>query len=101
MKNMYVYILQCADDSYYIGVTNDVEKRFKEHQEGFVESCYTFTRRPLQLKFHELFNTPQEAIKFEKQIKKWSRVKKEALINRDWEKLKLLSKSKSGSTSSP
>ncbi|MEY4876520.1 MAG: hypothetical protein RL708_1669 [Bacteroidota bacterium] len=101
MKNMYVYILLCSDNSYYTGVTNDVEGRFKEHQDGFVNECYTYARRPLQLKFYELFNTPQEAIKFEKQIKKWSRAKKEALIERNWEKLKLLSKSKNGSTSSP
>ncbi len=102
MKTMYVYILLCADNTYYIGVTNNIEKRFYEHQDGFVAECYTYTRRPLELKFYEMFNSPKEAIKFEKQIKKWSRAKKEALINRDWELLKELSKSKNnGSTSSP
>lgn len=84
MKNMYVYIIECSDGSYYIGVTNDVGRRFIEHSEGIHENSYTFSRRPLKLVFCRHFNQPVTAIRFEKQIKKWSRAKKEALIRGDF-----------------
>jgi len=48
MKDMYVYILECTDDSFYIGVTNDVGRRFIEHQSGVHEDSCTFSRRPLK-----------------------------------------------------
>ena len=83
-----VYILLCADDSYYIGITNNVEKRVKQHNEGNDEFSYTSTRRPLRLVFARSFLSPHEAIAFEKQIKKWSRVKKKALIESNWADLK-------------
>ncbi len=98
MKNFYVYIIKCSDNSYYVGVTNDLEKRWIEHIEGKDVMCYTFSRRPLQLVFYELHIDINDAIAREKQIKKWSRAKKEALIVRDIEKLKELSKSKNSSS---
>jgi len=103
MKNMWVYILRCADNSFYVGVTNDVERRFQEHQTGLDCNCYTFRRRPLILERTEIFNGPNEAIRREKQLKKWTHAKKQALINEDWEGLKNLAKckEKDGSTSSP
>ena len=91
---MFVYILRCSDDSYYTGVTNDIDRRFAEHCEAKDTKAYTYSRRPLQLVFCEQFNNPNEAIEFEKQIKGWSRKKKQAIINREWEKLPELSKSK-------
>ncbi|MFY8185291.1 MAG: GIY-YIG nuclease family protein [Bacteroidia bacterium] len=93
-RHLFVYILKCADDSYYIGVTNNLERRFEEHVTGFIESCYTFSRRPLELVYQNEFQNPNDAIAFEKQIKKCSRAKKEALIAGDIDKLKELSKSK-------
>jgi len=78
--------------SYYTGVTNDVERRFYEQQEGLIEECYTHNKRPVRLMYVEEFREIVEAISREKQIKGWSRHKKEALINGDFEKLIKLSK---------
>ena len=69
-----------------------MEKRIGEHDSGYVTTCYTFKRRPLELKFSQQFQYINQAIAFEKQIKGWARRKKEALINEDWEKLKEFSK---------
>lgn len=93
MKTMYVYILECSDKSYYIGVSNNAEKRFLEHSAGINRNCYTFTRRPLKLVFSQIFSDPDSAIAFEKKIKGWSRTKKKALIENKWESLPELSKS--------
>ena len=95
MKFYYVYILKCSDDSYYTGVTNNLEKRFKEHNSGEVKTSYTHNRRPIIIVFSQQFNDINQAIALEKQIKGWSRRKKEALINSDWNNLKLFSKNNS------
>ena len=92
MKFYYVYILKCSDDSYYTGVTNNLEKRIKEHNSGDVKTSYTHGRRPVVIVFSQQFYDIFQAIAFEKQIKGWSRRKKEALINSDWNNLKLFSK---------
>ena len=89
---MYVYILKCNDKSYYTGVTNNLERRLAEHQSGEVMSCYTFKRRPISLVFYQKFQTPKEAILFEKKVKGWTRAKKEALIESNWERLHQLAK---------
>jgi len=88
---MSVYILKCSDGSYYVGVTNDIDRRVCEHQNGINPKCYTFKRRPVKLMFVEHFKDATDAIAFEKQIKGWRREKKEALINRDWDILPQLS----------
>jgi putative endonuclease len=88
----YVYILACSDDSYYTGVTNDIERRLYEHDAGLDPESYTYIRRPLVLKYLEQFDDVNKAIEREKQIKKWSRKKKEALFEENYEMLKLLSK---------
>ncbi len=87
----YVYIIKCSDNSYYTGITNNLEKRFKEHQFGRIISCYTYSRRPLQSKFYQEFNDVLQAIYFEKKIKGWTRAKKLALINGDFDMLQILS----------
>ena len=92
MKSYYVYILKCFDNSYYTGITNNLERRMKEHNEGLNTTCYTYNKRPLFIVYQSVFNNPNEAIAFEKQIKGWSRKKKEALIIGDIELLKDLSK---------
>jgi putative endonuclease len=91
MKYYYVYILKCSDNSYYTGVTNDIERRLIEHQSGLNEGAYTFKRRPLELVFSEFFLDINQAMAFEKQIKGWTRKKKEAIIAGNWWKLKELS----------
>src|SRR6476661_7931526 len=91
--NYSVYILECRDGSYYTGVTNDLEKRLWEHRSGFNISCYTYTRRPLILKYYETTKYIKQAILREKQLKGWSRKKKEALFKEDWNELMRLSKS--------
>ena len=88
MKIYYVYILKCSDKSYYTGVTNSLERRFAEHVSGRNETCYTYIRRPLQLMFSRKFKYINDAIAFEKQVKGWSRKKKEAVINGQWNDLK-------------
>jgi putative endonuclease len=92
MKTYFVYILKCSDNSYYTGFTNDLERRFGEHQSGKNKDCYTYNKRPLELMWFETFNDVLNAIAIEKQIKGWSRIKKEALIIQDWERLVLFSK---------
>jgi putative endonuclease len=93
MKTYFVYILECSDKSYYTGLINNLEKRFAEHQAGF-HTSYTSTRLPVKLVYSAHFNDINEAIKIEKQIKGWSRKKKEALMRGDFDSLIQLSKSK-------
>jgi len=90
MKPFYVYLLRCSDDSYYIGHTDDIEKRIAEHNHGSV-SGYTKTRLPIIVLYTQDFMTRDEALTAERQIKGWSRKKKEALIRGDWEMIKKLS----------
>ena len=92
MKTYYVYILLCADDSFYTGVTNNLERRLLEHNEGISEGSYTLSRRPVQLEHFEEFQFIDDAITREKQLKKWSRAKKKALIGSDIDALEKLSK---------
>jgi putative endonuclease len=92
MKTYYVYIVLCSDNSYYIGITNNIDKRIEEHNYGVDPKCYTYTRRPVKAVFVEEFSNINEAIAREKQIKGWSRKKKEALINGNFSELIVLSK---------
>ncbi|MFC2176541.1 GIY-YIG nuclease family protein [Bacteroidota bacterium] len=92
MKSMYVYMLKCADGKYYTGVTNNVERRLNEHNNGNNPSSFTFSRRPVALVYQQLFYDPQQAIDFEKRLKKWSVAKKDALANAEYDSLPLLSK---------
>jgi len=92
MKLSYVYILKCDDDSYYTGVTSNLEKRLFEHQSGYHKDSYTYKRRPVTLVFSCEFTNISLAIDTEKQIKKWSRAKKEALIKGDYDNLPDLAK---------
>ena len=87
----HTYTLRCADGSYYVGHTDDIEKRIAEHQRGLV-SVYTRKRRPVNLAFAEEFSCRYEALSVERQIKGWSRAKKEALINGNWTRLRALAR---------
>ncbi len=94
MKQSYVYILKCADKTYYTGVTSNLVGRMFKHNVGFYPDCYTFGRRPLELVFYCEFTDITLAFDTEKQIKKWSRAKKEALINEEYDELVNLAKKK-------
>ena len=94
-----VYILRCADGSYYTGHTDDLDARLAAHEEGDKEG-YTKGRRPVILAFHEEFPTRAEALAAERQIKGWARDKKQALILGDWAALTRLAGVR-GSRASP
>ncbi len=94
----WVYILRCADGSYYTGHTDNPEKRIAEHHSGAITSCYTYTRRPLELVFTQDFKTREEALASEQQIKGWSRKKKEAMMRGDWAEVSRLAHSRIQST---
>ena len=86
----YVYILKCGDGSYYTGYTHDLLARLKYHY--LAEGCiYTYMRQPVKLVFFLEFSKKYDALNTEKQIKRWGRRKKEALINGDFELLQALS----------
>ena len=89
--SFHTYILRCADGSYYVGHTDDIERRIAEHKQGMI-TVYTRKRRPVRLVFAEEFPTRYEALSAERQIKGWSRAKKEALINGNWRRLKALAR---------
>ena len=95
--SFWVYILRCIDGSYYTGHTDNLEHRFAQHMAGEIRGCYTHTRRPLTLIFSQDFPTRESALESEMQIKRWSRAKKLALANRDWEKLKILAMNRQSS----
>ena len=79
-KTFVVYILRCADGSYYTGMSSDPNLRLEEHQLGLDSKAYTFPRRPVTLAWSQEFSTHDEAFRCERQIKGWRRAKKEALI---------------------
>lgn len=91
--SFWVYILRCADNSYYTGHTDDLEKRIGEHERDEVKG-YTFTMLPVALVFSEEFPSREEAKASERQIKGWSRRKKEALMRGDWAEVSRLAQSK-------
>jgi putative endonuclease len=93
-----VYILKCSDGSYYTGITNDVDRRFHEHSNDLSGCSYTSKRLPVELVFTEYFQDVNHAISFEKQVKGWSRKKKEAIIKDNWDSLPELAKCKNESS---
>lgn len=86
MPKGYTYILTCADDSYYTGSTVDLVRRLKQHQSG-EGANHTAARLPVALVYFEEFERIDKAFYREKQIQKWSRAKKEALINNQIDRL--------------
>jgi len=92
MLTAYLYILRCADGSYYVGTTRtSLERRVAEHNAGSFGG-FTSTRRPVTLAVSELFERVDDAVAAERQVKGWRRDKKEALIQDRLELLPALSK---------
>ncbi|MCX6718499.1 MAG: GIY-YIG nuclease family protein [Candidatus Staskawiczbacteria bacterium] len=78
----FIYILECADESFYIGCTNDLSKRIKQHNESKCGAHYTKIRRPVKLKYSEIFDNLKDTRMREAEIKGWRREKKIELINK-------------------
>ena len=100
----FVYILRCSDDKYYVGTTRDsLERRVNEHNSGLYGG-FTKSRRPVELVFSQEFQRITDAIAAERQLKGWSRAKKEALMRGDFSSLVHLSRNRTqfppGSTKS-
>ncbi|MGN6463169.1 MAG: GIY-YIG nuclease family protein [Pseudolabrys sp.] len=93
----FVYILRCRDDSFYVGCAtgDDLTRRIAEHQSGAYQG-YTSLRRPVTLVWSQYFPQITDAIAVERQIKGWSRSKKQALVNGDWILLQQLAKRRGG-----
>ncbi len=87
----FVYILRCADDTFYVGHAENLQARLKEHNGGH-GAQYTAIRRPVRLVYSEEFDSLKAAVFRERQLKRWSRAKKEALISGEFDRLKQLSK---------
>ena len=89
MHSYYVYILTNKTKTVlYIGVTNNLYRRLNEHNEGISPLSFTNRYKCKHLIFYEIFSQPNEAINREKQLKRWSRFKKERLIeqiNPNWD----------------
>ena len=87
-----LYILRCADASYYVGTTiGSLERRVAEHQAGAYDG-YTALRRPVELVFHQQFDRLDDAAAAERQVKGWRREKKDALIRGDFAALPFLAR---------
>ncbi len=86
----YLYVLECENDAFYTGITDDLKRRFSEHffKKG---GAYTKRNKPRVLAYTEIFDEKSLAKDREKQIKRWSRAKKKALINGDFSSLRKLS----------
>lgn len=89
--SFYAYMLRCSDGSYYVGHTDDLDARIGAPQAGLFPG-YTQKRRPVELVWHQDFAERDQAFAAERQIKGWSRAKKEALIEGDWDAVQLLSR---------
>lgn len=90
----YCYLLKCADGTYYVRHTDNMEKRFAELQLGAFPG-YTYKRRPVELTWSDMFQTREDAKTAEKQIKGRSRTKKEALMRDDWDRVSELARCRS------
>jgi putative endonuclease len=90
-EGAFLYLLRCADGSYYVGVTRtSLEMRIAQHNAGSFGG-YTLTRRPVTLVYSQWFDRATDAIENERKLKGWSRAKKEALVRGDFDELKRLS----------
>jgi putative endonuclease len=94
---VFVYMLRCADGSYYVGSAtgDDLTQRVDQHNAGYYKG-YTFSRRPVVLVWSEYFDRITDGIAAERQLKGWSRAKKEALLHSDWAKVSELSSRRGG-----
>jgi putative endonuclease len=93
MQDFYVYILLCNDGSYYVGHTDNIEARFSAHEQRHFPRCYTASRLPVKLVYVQVMASRDEAFRAERQLKRWKRVKKQALVDGNFDLLQQLAKS--------
>lgn len=91
-----MYILRCSNGNYYVGSTKNIELRLSQHKAG-LGANYTRKYLPVELVYYEEFQNIADAFRREKQVQGWSRKKKEALINGDFDKLPNLSECQNSS----
>jgi predicted GIY-YIG superfamily endonuclease len=91
MMQFWVYMLRCADGSYYVGQSDNLEARLWQHENG-MRCDWTSRRRPVELVWCDWTASRYEALAFERRLKGWSRAKKEALIKGDWALINWLSR---------
>lgn len=97
----WVYILRCADGSYYVGLAQtDLDRRVGEHQSGHYRG-YTHSRRPVELAWAAEYERFDQAIAFERQLKGWSRAKKDAVVRGEFDALVPLAKRRAGAPLPP
>jgi len=89
----WAYMLHCADRTLYVGHTDDIDVRIPAHESGLIPG-YTATRRPVKLVWSQEFATRYEVLSAERQIKRWSRAKKLALIRGDWKLISALARNR-------
>jgi putative endonuclease len=98
MSGAWVYMVKCADGSFYTGLTRNElpETCVQQHNAKTFPDSYTATRLPVELVYAEYLDLVTDAINAERKIKGWSRAKKLALLSGDWEKVQVLSKRRGG-----
>jgi predicted GIY-YIG superfamily endonuclease len=94
--DFFAYKLRCADDSLYVGHTDDLDSRIAHHVNGTMGG-YTARRRPVELVWSERFATRIEALEAEQRLKGWSRAKKQALIDGNWARISALARNRQDS----
>ena len=94
----WTYIVECADGSYYVGSTFNLERRVWEHNNDPAGAAYTRRRRPVHLVWAAEYDSVKDAFAFEKQVQGWSRRKREALIRGDFEGLTALARRRTSTT---
>lgn len=93
--SFWAYILHCRGGAFYVGHTDDLERRIAQHETGAIKG-FTSDRLPVKLVWSQEFSTRFEAKEAERQFKGWTRAKKMALIRGDWASISQLAKSKGG-----
>ena len=91
--SFWTYLLKCADGSYYVGHTDNLEARVWKHTNGEIPG-HTSSRLPVRLVFSQDHPTREESLAAERQIKGWSRKKKEAMIRGDWPEVSRLARNR-------
>jgi predicted GIY-YIG superfamily endonuclease len=89
MRDFWVYMLRCSDGHYYVGHTDDIDRRLSQHHQGSYDG-YSAARLPVELIWSDRFPDRTQAFAFERRLKSWSRAKKEAFVAGRWDDLKHL-----------
>ena len=97
--SFWAYILHCRGGAFYVGHTDDLERRIAQHETGAIKG-FTADRLPVKLVWSQEFSTRYEAKEAERRLKGWSRAKKMALIRDDWERISEFARSKGGPSTS-